>query len=196
VSGFEWDPAGYVERITAEVPLYERLQEELVAATTGIAVATILDLGTGSGETARRLLAAHGGARLVGLDDSAAMLDHARAVLPAERVELRTGRIEEPLPEGPFDLVSSALCVHHLDGPGKVALFEGIAAVLAPGARFVLGDLVVPEDPAQAVTPIDWEYDLPSTVGDQLAWLGAAGLRARVAWAHGDLAVLVGEQRL
>ena len=55
----------------------------------------------------------------------------------------------------------------------------------------MLGDVVVPEDPADVVTPIDGVYDQPSTVADQLAWLRAAGLDARVAWAERDLAVLV-----
>jgi tRNA (cmo5U34)-methyltransferase len=50
----------------------------------------------------------------------------------------------------------------------------------------------VPADPSDVVTPIDGDYDKPSTVDDQLRWLAAAGLRTRVAWAHRDLAVLVG----
>jgi DNA-binding GntR family transcriptional regulator len=37
------------------------------------------------------------------------------------------------------------------------------------------------------------DYDKPSSVAEQLRWLDAAGLRPRVAWAHRDLAVLVGE---
>jgi tRNA (cmo5U34)-methyltransferase len=43
------------------------------------------------------------------------------------------------------------------------------------------------------VTPMDGDYDKPSRVAKQLDWLTAAGLCARVAWAHRDLAVLVGE---
>lgn len=68
-----------------------------------------------------------------------------------------------------------------------------MAGVLSPGGRFVLGDVVVPEDPSDVVTPIDDGYDKPSPVAEQLAWLTAAGLRSRVAWERRDLAVLVGE---
>jgi tRNA (cmo5U34)-methyltransferase len=64
-------------------------------------------------------------------------------------------------------------------------------AVLAPGARFVLADVVVPDDPAAATTPLEAGFDQPSPVPDQLAWLADAGLEATVAWAEGDLAVLV-----
>jgi tRNA (cmo5U34)-methyltransferase len=53
---------------------------------------------------------------------------------------------------------------------------------------------VVPEDPADVVTPIDGVYDMPSSVADQLRWLDEAGLDARVAWARQDLAVIVAER--
>src|SRR5438045_2760800 len=42
------------------LPLYDRLQDELVLATWGVEAALVLDLGTGTGETAARVLAAHG----------------------------------------------------------------------------------------------------------------------------------------
>jgi tRNA (cmo5U34)-methyltransferase len=105
-------------------------------------------------------------------------------------------RLEDPLPrERPFDLVFSALAVHHLDGPAKADLFTRVAAVLAPGGRFVLGDLIVPEDPADVVTPIDGAFDVPSTIEEQLGWLATAGLAPALAWRERDLAVLVGVRR-
>jgi tRNA (cmo5U34)-methyltransferase len=87
--------------------------------------------------------------------------------------DLRVSRLEDPLPEGNFDLVVSALAVHHLDGAGKADLFARVAGRLRPGGRFVLGDVVVPDDPADVVTPIDGVYDQPSTIGDQVRWLAA-----------------------
>jgi tRNA (cmo5U34)-methyltransferase len=190
---FHWDPAAYLDLMQAEVPDYARLQEEAAAASEPPA-GRLLELGTGTGETARRLLERHPDATLVGIDASATMLDAARGVLPADRVELRVGRLEHPLPEGPFDRVVSVLAVHHLDGPGKADLFRRVATALAPGGRFLLADVVVPDDPADAVTPIDGDYDTPSSVAEQLAWLAAAGLRARVVWAHRDLAVMTGDR--
>ena len=59
----------------------------------------------------------------------------------------------------------------------------------------MLADVVVPDDPGDAVTPIDDDgYDKPSPVEDQLSWLQAAGLRPRLAWAHRDLAVIAAEK--
>jgi trans-aconitate methyltransferase len=191
VAQFHWDPESYLALMREEVPDYERLQDETVAAT-GTGARRVLELGTGTGETARRVLARHPGAVLVGLDASREMLEHADAALPGDRVELRVACLDDPLPNGPFDVVVSALTVHHIDGGGKAQLFRRVAAGLAPGGRLVLGDVVVPEDPSDAVTPIDGDYDMPDSVTDQLSWIADAGLRPSVAWARRDLAVLVG----
>lgn len=186
---YHFHPDTYLEDVVSGVPGYGRLQDELVSAT-GSGARRILELGTGTGETASRLLARHPRASLVGIDESEPMLESARRALPADRVDLRVGRLEDPLPEGPFDLVASALCVHHLEGPGKADLFRRAHATLAPGARFVLGDVVVPADPAQARIELTPGFDRPSTVADQLKWLKEAGFRPRVTWEAGDLAVI------
>jgi tRNA (cmo5U34)-methyltransferase len=193
VAQFHWDPDSYLALMRAEVPEYERLQDETVAAT-GSEVQRVLELGTGTGETTRRILKRHPAAVMVGIDASSEMLDHARVTLPDDRADLRVARLQDPLPHGPFDVVVSVLTVHHLDGAGKAELFDGVARRLAPGGRFVLGDVVVPQDPADAVTPIDGDYDTPSSVAEQLAWLTAAGLPGQLVWAHRDLAVLVGQR--
>jgi L-threonylcarbamoyladenylate synthase len=193
VLGGQWHfrPDRYLEMIHTDPPLFERLQQELVAAG-GAGARRILELGTGTGETARRLLARHPDASLVGVDESEGMLAAAREALPGGRVELRVGRIQEALPDGPFDLVASALCVHHLDGPEKADLFARVRAVLAPGGRFVLGDLVLPDDPAVARTPFTPGFDKPSSIADQVRWLADAGFSVEVSWEEGDLAVIVG----
>ena len=187
-----FDPAGYAEMIRVEVPGYLEMHDVLGAATD-LGARRVLELGTGTGETARRLLESNPQASLVGLDESDAMLRAAAARLPAERVSLQVGRLEDPLPEGDFDLVASALCVHHLDGPGKRDLFARVRARLQPGGRFVLADLVVPEDPAGAVTELTPGYDTPDALDDQLEWLAETGFTATVAWAKGDLAVIVAQ---
>jgi tRNA threonylcarbamoyl adenosine modification protein (Sua5/YciO/YrdC/YwlC family) len=189
---YHFHPDTYREDIQSGVPGYDRLQQELVEAT-GPEVHSILELGTGTGETARLLLARHQSARLVGIDASEAMVNAARTVLPRERVDLLVRRLEDPLPEGPFELVASALCVHHLDPAGKVDLFARVRRVLPAGGRFVLADVVVPDDPADARTPLTPGFDQPSPLADQLRWLRDAGFDARVAWQEADLAVIVAE---
>ena len=189
---FHWDPDTYLSLVRREVPDYGRLQDEAAAATE-MDARTVLELGTGTGETARRVLSANPRANVLGVDASREMLARARSALPAGRVRLVVGRLEDPLPEGPFDVVVSVLAVHHLDAAGKADLFRRVARVLAPRGRFVLGDVIVPSDPTDVITPVDGAYDTPSTVSEQIRWLEDAGLRPRVAWAHRDLAVIVAE---
>jgi tRNA (cmo5U34)-methyltransferase len=185
-----WRPDAYLDEIRAEIPQYDELQDRAVEATRGAHVRNALELGIGTGETARRLLAVHPAARLVGIDGSEAMLSAAGAALPADRVELRLGRLEDPLPAGHFDLVVSVLAVHHLRGDGKASLFERVAAVLTPRGRFALADVVVPALPEEAVVPIEEGFDFPDPLPEQLAWLSEAGFSAAVVWSWKDLAVV------
>ena len=69
-----------------------------------------------------------------------------------------------------------------------------VGSVLVSGGRFVLGDLITPDNPADIVTPVDGVYDMPSSIPEQEHWLEAAGLKPRVAWTRRDLAVLVADR--
>ena len=133
VSEWEWDPDTYLAEMADEIPGYEELQEAVAAATAGIRAARVLELGTGTGETALRVRAAQPDAEWVGIDASEAMLARARERLPD--ADLRLQRLEDELPAGPFDLVVSALAVHHLDGAGKRDLFSRVAARAAARRR-------------------------------------------------------------
>jgi tRNA (cmo5U34)-methyltransferase len=191
MSQFHFHPDDYLDLMHSEVPAYDELQDEVSGAAAGLDVARILELGTGTGETARRALAMYPNARLTGIDVSDEMLDAARQILRPEQVDdLIVRGIEEPLPDGPFDLALSALTVHHLDGAGKVRLFGGLARCLRVGGRFVMGDVIVPADPSDAVTPLSPDYDMPSRVEELLEWLREAGFDARLVWRKGDLAVI------
>ena len=187
MSQFHFDPDSYLAMMRADVPRYDELQDVVAAATVGVPARRILELGTGTGETARRLLALHPGARFVGIDSSEAMLAIARADVAAD---LRVQRLEDPLPEGPFELVVSALAVHHLDADDKRDLFRRVRRELTPGGRFVLADLVVPERPEDTVTPATPGFDKPDPLPDLLAWLEEAGFETRVEWSWKDLAAV------
>jgi tRNA (cmo5U34)-methyltransferase len=69
-----------------------------------------------------------------------------------------------------------------------------VAAVLRAGGRFVMGDVVVPARPEDAITPIGPDYDFPSAVPDQVRWLEQAGFSAAPTWVHGDLAVVAADR--
>jgi L-threonylcarbamoyladenylate synthase len=186
---FHFRPDTYLTEIRTEIAGYDAFQDA-VASASGEGARRILELGTGTGETARRLLARHPDAEFVGIDETPEMLDVARADLGGDQVLLRVARLQDELPPGPFDLVASALCVHHLDGAEKRELFGRVRAALRPGGHFVLGDVVVPGSPEDAVTPLTDGYDKPSPLPDQVRWLAAAGFDVEVLWAERDLAVV------
>ena len=176
--GEEWgfDPATYAETVRDEIPGYEEFQERVAQiAAEEAGVGRVLELGTGTGETARRLLEALERAQLICLDESAEMLEAARAILPEDRVRFVEARLQEPLPAGPFDLVVSSLAIHHLDADEKPDLFARIRASLAADGRFVLADVIAPDDPASARIPLTQGYDKPSPLANQLGWLRDAG---------------------
>jgi L-threonylcarbamoyladenylate synthase len=186
---FHFDAGSYDATIGAEIPAYAQLQEQLELAS-GDGARRILELGTGTGETAQRLLTRHPGATLVGVDESDEMLSVARARLPADRFSLVVSRLENELPDGPFDLVASALAVHHLAPAEKRRLFGRIREALSPGGRFVLADVIVPVNPADVTIELTPGFDRPDTLSDLIVWLAETGFEVSVSWTHRDLAVL------
>lgn len=188
VSEWEWNPETYLAEMAAEIAGYVELQDAVAEASSAIEAKRVLELGTGTDETAVRVWPRHPGAEWVGIDASEKMLARAQERLPD--ADLRVQHIEDELPAGPFDLVVSVLAVHHLDGAGKRDLFARIAQVLRPGGLFVLGDVVVPPAGEEGPIYIDGVMDVPDTVADQLAWLDESGFEAEARSVTVDLAVL------
>ncbi|MFN8151938.1 MAG: class I SAM-dependent methyltransferase [Solirubrobacterales bacterium] len=118
---FHWDPETYLERIRAEIPRFDELQEAAIEAVP-FPPKRVLDLGVGTGETARRLLEAYPEAEITGLDSSPEMLFRAREL----GIETRLARMEDPLPDGPWDLVIAVLSVNELDDEGKHDLLRRV----------------------------------------------------------------------
>lgn len=118
---FDWTPDEYLERIRSELPRYDELQEQAIAAIP-FAPARVLELGMGTGETTRRLIEAYPEAWVVGLDSSPDMVFRARQTYD----DVQLARMEDPLPDGPWDLVISVLSVNDLTDEQKKALFRRV----------------------------------------------------------------------
>jgi tRNA (cmo5U34)-methyltransferase len=143
----------------------------------------VLDLGAGTGETALALLRHHPSASLLLLDASADMLAIAQGRLPATSVEgALLGDMRGPPPDGPFDLVASALAVLTSTALRSKRCSCAVRDLLRPDGRFVLADVVIPDDPIDAITPLSPGYDLPDRLDDLLAWLGGIGFTTEVTW--------------
>ena len=157
---FDWTPEVYLERIRAEIPGYDELQEQSVAAIP-FAPERVLELGMGTGETTRRLIEAHPDAWVIGLDASPDMVFRARKSYD----DVQLARIEDPLPDGPWDLVISVLSVNQLADEKKQALFR---RVREHARSLVIGDLFVGN---QLTDVVEW-------------------CQGEVTWKQGDLAVV------
>jgi tRNA (cmo5U34)-methyltransferase len=171
---FHWKPDTYLELIRSEVPRYDELQEQAIAAIP-FPPERVLELGMGTGETTRRLLEAYPDSWVIGLDSSPDMVFRAREAYD----DVQLARIEDPLPDGPWDLVIGVLSIHHLTADLKKNLFR---QVKEQARAFVIGDIVKGD---QEITPIDPDYDFPETPDDLAAWAGGT-----VTWQADDLAVI------
>ena len=171
---FHWRPETYLEHIRSEVPRYDELQEEAIAAIP-FPPERVLELGMGTGETTRRLIEAYPDAWVIGLDSSPEMVFRAREMYD----DVQLARIEDPLPDGPWDLVIGVLSVHHLSSEQKKSLFR---RVREHAKSLVIGDIVKAD---VEMTPIDPAYDFPETAADLAEW--CAG---EIVWEADDLAVV------
>ena len=131
-----------------------RWRRFLVSRAGAIAGARVLDVATGTGLVAREL--ARRGARVLGLDQSEAMLAQAvrrtrRAGLGG-RVRFVLGRAERlPFPDGVFDAVTFTYVLRYVDDPE--ATVAELARVVRPGGTLVGLEFAVPE---RALLGLGW----------------------------------------
>jgi len=104
----------------------------------------VLDLGAGTGIMSHFVLCAYVNAHITLMDFSEAMLLKARKSFGGREEQmdfLAADYTASPLPSG-FDVVISALSIHHLADDQKSALFGRIHDALNPGGIFVNADNV------------------------------------------------------
>lgn len=145
-----WNKPGNYDRWTAgEVGIYyERYHDLLDFVVVRCRVKKgyrVLDIGTGTGELARRF-SQNRGCRVVGLDPSPGMVAEAsRKAVEGEwgDVEFQVAEapfLSIPYPDGVFDAVASTQAFHHLHERHKGAAIREMARVLKSGGRLALGD--------------------------------------------------------
>ncbi len=149
---FDWTPEIYLERIRAQVPRYDELQAEALAAIP-FAPERVLELGMGTGETTRRLIEAHPQAWVVGLDSSPDMVFRARETYD----DVQLARMQDPLPDGPWDLIISVLSIGELTDEQTQTLCR---RVKEHSRSLVIADAFAPQRLAKV---LQWS-------GGQLRW--------------------------
>ncbi len=101
----------------------------------------ILDIGAGTGLLSALMLQKFPGATLTLLDISENMLAVARQRFSGRKnIRYIVNDYSRAELEGPYDIVCSALSIHHLATEDKFKLFEKIYSALKPGCMFINAD--------------------------------------------------------
>ncbi|MGI8688564.1 MAG: class I SAM-dependent methyltransferase [Thermomicrobiales bacterium] len=109
-----------------------------------------VEIGHGQGWLMDAILRHYPHARMIGVDGSEGMREAATTALAPHtgRFELRPFRLEDDAwlnaITAPVRCFVSCLVIHHLDGPGKRALFATLYRHLEPGGALLIADIVEP----------------------------------------------------
>ena len=170
---FDREAPGYDRTARASMPGYSDLHRTLLWGIPFIPTRAfrVLELGVGTGTLTEQLLEEFPHAQLTGVDLSPRMISRARAkVRPyRDRVELRAGELDA-FEERKYEVVVSALAIHHLSDPEKWRLFRRVHRCLAPGGYFGDADDHLPEDPIFDTRYAQIASRLPSPAGGAGSW--------------------------
>jgi len=147
----------------------------------------VLDLGAGTGLLSAMVAEKFPRSRVTLVDISVEMLRVARQRFTREpgRFEFRTmDYARKPLPreDGGYDLVVSALSIHHLTHGDKKELFGKVRRSLAVGGYFVNADQIAGDTPEEEMRFRDWWLGRVREAGVSERDLAAALLRMRADW--------------
>jgi ubiquinone/menaquinone biosynthesis C-methylase UbiE len=208
------DVREYDSRIRTFIPDYETMLDAVARLVAARRPRVVVDLGTGTGALAARVLRAARGASIVGIDQDEAMLATARRRMARRRVRL----VQDSFLRAPFpacDAFIASLALHHIEQPrDKRALFARARRALRGGGVLVSADCHPPSSPSLAAEGFEewarhlaahygrkgaqaflraWaDEDFYTTLETELQLLLKAGFTADVVWRHGLFAVVVG----
>jgi tRNA (cmo5U34)-methyltransferase len=216
---FEEEAATYNQHILQFIPHYLEQNELLIELVPFVpeAFIRVLDLGAGPGVLSGLMLERFSKAQVHVFDLAENMLANARTLLSefSDRVTYQAGDFGTvDFGEG-YDVILAGLAIHHLDNPGKQALFQRLFAAMNPGGCLLIRDIVHGEsEKITAVYERMWcDYirsmqtderavleryhaeDVPAPMEDQLRWLRESGF-ANVGchWKYLNFAIFGGEK--
>lgn len=208
----------YDATIRRFIPGYDEMLDQTVAAVQATAPPRTLDLGSGTGALAERLLARMADGVVELWDVDAAMLAVARGRLEryGPRALFVARSFGETFPE--TGAIMASLSLHHIrELPAKAELYARAAKALLPGGVLAIADITIPTDEAgraavyrgwadhQVSCGFDerraWAHfdewaseDRYFSVDEELGALRGAGLTALVRWQSGPATVITGQR--
>jgi tRNA (cmo5U34)-methyltransferase len=206
--------AEYDRRIRTFIPDYEEMLEAAARAVPPHA-RRIVDLGTGTGGLAARVLSRVPRATVIGIDADAGMLAVAARRLRGRATLVRGTFLRAPLPAA--DAIVASFALHHVrTRSAKARLYRRARAALRPGGVLVSADCQPARDKAIAAVQMRaWQThvgdfyspaqtraflrswareDVYVPLPAEVALLERAGFRVEVIWRRGAFSVLVGRR--
>ncbi|PPK94719.1 trans-aconitate 2-methyltransferase [Kineococcus xinjiangensis] len=130
--GTRWDPEVYLRHAGERSRPFADLLARVAAERPG----AVVDLGCGAGNLTVVLARRWPGARVVGVDSSAEMLERARRDAAHERVEYVAGDAREWEPAAPVDVLVSNAVLQWI--PGHLELLPRLVSMLAAGGELAV----------------------------------------------------------
>lgn len=148
--GVDYQNVDEVRAYDARMRALRDIDQENAAITAAAGLRpehTVVEIGSGTGAFTRH--AARLCAKVYACDVSAAMLQYARAKAEEAKITniefCHAGFLTYEHQGEPVDLVVSQLALHHLPDFWKLVALKRVAAMLKPGGRFYLTDVVFPD---------------------------------------------------
>lgn len=211
-SNFSQRTKEYDVWIRKVIPRYDEMLDALISCITvneGTKPRAI-DLGCGTGALSERLLNVHPDMELTCLDMTESMLQLAKERMSGRgNVRYMLSDLYDFEFDGPYDVVISALALHHLvTDEDKKMVYRKIFDALARGGSFYNGDVVLASDDEMqrrymriwtefmyqglpreevdsVVLPRHYSEDSPAKLIDHLRWMNEVGyLSVDVVWKH------------
>jgi tRNA (cmo5U34)-methyltransferase len=181
----------YDEMIRTFIPGYEDMLDAAAAAvaTLGKPRPRVVDLGTGSGALAGKVVRACRGAQVIGIDADAGMLQMAERRLRGRLRAVPGNFLDLPIPR--CDVVTASFSLHHIRArKAKRALYARCFAALKAGGVMVNADCCLSSNAIlQARDRAAWHRHLARSYGRS----GAE--RYLRAWAKEDFYLTLEEER-
>jgi tRNA (cmo5U34)-methyltransferase len=219
---FENEYKQYDEIVRKLIPKYEEMHQLVVDLVNFPKESRldILDLGSGTGQTALKILKKFPNAKIDGIDISNNMIEQSKIRLKnyLDRIKFKEEDIIDSKFIKKYDAVVSVLCIHHLNSKQKQEFFKKIFETLDKEGIFIIGDIIkfdteketkekekewknylvskLGEEKAEFWFDNYKEEDLPDSINNQLKWLRNVGFKeTKCLWRHMNYAVFYGKKQ-